>query len=62
MRIFIMSNKMIASKIAAPYASALLYLAVSTHTVDFITADVNELLQIFKKNKDLVDYFSNPLY
>lgn len=53
---------MIASKIAAPYASALLDLAVSTHTVDFITADVNELLQIFKKNKDLVDYLSNPLY
>jgi len=57
-----MSNKMIASKIAAPYASALLDLAISTHTVDFITADVNELLQIFKENKDLVDYLSNPLY
>ena len=57
-----MSNKIIASKIAAPYASALLDLAISTHTVDFITADVNELLQIFKENKDLVDYLANPLY
>lgn len=57
-----MSNKMSASKIAAPYASALLDLAVSTHTVDCITKDVNELLQVFNQNENLVDYLSNPLY
>jgi F-type H+-transporting ATPase subunit delta len=57
-----MSNKMSVSKIAAPYASALLDLAISTHTVDCITKDVNELLQVFNENKNLVDYLSNPLY
>lgn len=57
-----MSNKISASKIAAPYASALFDLAISTHTVDVITKDVNELLQIFKENKNLVDYLSNPLH
>lgn len=51
-----------ASKIAAPYASALLDLAISTHTVDIITADVNELLQIFTENKSLGDFLSNPLH
>jgi|TARA_B110000503_G_scaffold56448_1_gene90454 F-type H+-transporting ATPase subunit delta len=50
------------TKIADPYASALLDLAVSTHTVDLVTADINELLEIFNTNKELVDYLTNPLY
>lgn len=50
------------SKIAEPYASALLDLAVSTHTVDYITADISDLLQIFNENEELVTYLTNPLY
>ena len=50
------------TKIADPYASALLDLAVSTHTVDLVTADINELLEIFNTNEELVDYLTNPLY
>jgi len=57
-----MTNKMLNSKIAEPYASALLDLAVSTHTVDFITADVSDLLKIFNENEELVSYLTNPLY
>ena len=44
------------------YASALLDLAVSTHTVDYITADVSDLLKIFNENEELVTYLTNPLY
>jgi F-type H+-transporting ATPase subunit delta len=57
-----MTNKMLNSKIAEPYASALLDLAVSTHTVDYITADVSDLLKIFNENEELVNYLTNPLY
>jgi len=57
-----MTNKMLNSKIAEPYASALLDLAVSTHTVDYITADVTDLLKIFNENEELVAYLTNPLY
>jgi len=53
---------MLNSKIAEPYASALLDLAVETHTVDYITADVSDLLQIFNENEELVNYLTNPLY
>jgi F0F1-type ATP synthase delta subunit len=57
-----MTNQMRNSKIAEPYASALLDLAVSTHTVDYITADISDLLQIFNENEELVTYLTNPLY
>jgi len=57
-----MTNKQIASKISTPYASALLELAVSTQTVDYVTTDINDLLKIFKENKNLTDYLTNPLY
>jgi|TARA_B110000090_G_C13377676_1_gene444531 F-type H+-transporting ATPase subunit delta len=57
-----MTSKILTTKIAAPYAAALLELALNTHTVDFVTADVNELLQIFDTNPNLTDYLANPLY
>ena len=57
-----MSNKILTSKIASPYAAALLDLAVSTHTVDFVTADINDLLELFETNEELTAYLSNPLY
>jgi F-type H+-transporting ATPase subunit delta len=57
-----MTNQILTTKIAAPYAAALLELAINTHTVDFVTADINELLQIFDTNTNLTDYLANPLY
>ena len=57
-----MINKMLTTKIAEPYASALFNLAVSTQTVDIITSDVNTLVQISIENKELTDYLTNPLY
>jgi F-type H+-transporting ATPase subunit delta len=57
-----MSNKILTSKIAGPYAAALLDLAVSTHTVDFVTADVNDLLELFETNEEFTSYLTNPLY
>lgn len=53
---------MINSKVAEPYAAALLDLAVSTHTLDLVSADINDLFEIFSNNKDLQDYLANPLY
>jgi|Transcript_41635 F-type H+-transporting ATPase subunit delta len=57
-----MTSKILATKIAEPYASALLDLAVSTHTVDFVTTDINDLLKIFQTNGELTNYLNNPLY
>ena len=41
------SNKMLMSKVADPYASALLNSASSTNTLDTITSDINDLLELF---------------
>lgn len=57
-----MTSKMINSKIAEPYATALVDLAVSTHTLDLVTADINDLFEIFSENKELQAYLGNPLY
>nr|YP_009675016.1 F-type H+-transporting ATPase subunit delta [Rhizochromulina marina]QDH81867.1 F-type H+-transporting ATPase subunit delta [Rhizochromulina marina] len=57
-----MSSQMLNSKIAEPYAAALLDLAVSTHTLDLVSADINDLFEIFSNNKDLQSYLANPLY
>ena len=56
-----MTNKTLSSKVAGPYASALIDISISTHTVDFVTADVNELLTLFRENSELVNYLTNPL-
>ena len=57
-----MSNKMLMSKVADPYASALLNLASSTNTLDTITSDINDLLELFDSNESLVEYLGNPMY
>jgi F-type H+-transporting ATPase subunit delta len=57
-----MTNKILTTKIAAPYATALLNLAVETESVDYVTEDINILLNIFDSNKELRDYLKNPLY
>jgi F-type H+-transporting ATPase subunit delta len=57
-----MTNKQLTAKIAAPYASALFNLAVSTSSIDIVTNDFRSLKKIFKENKNLIDYLRNPLY
>lgn len=57
-----MTNKMLSTKIAEPYAYALIDLAISTDTLQFITDDVNNLMQIFEENITLREYLINPLY
>ena len=57
-----MTNKTITTKIAEPYATALLDLAISTDTLQFITDDINKLMRIFEENSGLVEYLTNPLY
>jgi F-type H+-transporting ATPase subunit delta len=55
-------SKMLISKVADPYASALLTLASSTNTLDTVTSDINDLLELFDTNSELPEYLSNPLY
>jgi F0F1-type ATP synthase delta subunit len=50
------------SKVADPYANALLNLASSTNTLDTITSDINDLLELFGSNENLVGYLRNPMY
>jgi len=57
-----MASKMINSKIAEPYAAALMDLAISTHTLDLVTADMNDLIEVFESKTELQDYLANPLY
>jgi F-type H+-transporting ATPase subunit delta len=57
-----MSSKILSSKVADPYASALLNLASKTNTLDTITSDINDLLELFDSNENLVKYLENPLY
>ena len=48
-----MSSKILSSKVADPYASALLNLASKTNTLDTITSDINDLLELFDTVADL---------
>ena len=57
-----MSSKILSSKVADPYATALLNLASKTNTLDTITSDINDLLELFDSNENLVKYLENPLY
>jgi F0F1-type ATP synthase delta subunit len=47
---------MLISKVADPYASALLTLASSTNTLDTVTSDINDLLELFDTNSELPEY------
>jgi F-type H+-transporting ATPase subunit delta len=57
-----MSSKILSSKVADPYATALLNLDSKTNTLDTITSDINDLLELFASNENLVRYLENPLY
>ena len=54
-------SKMLMSKVADPYASALLNLASSTNTLDTITSDINDLLELFDSN-EFSKVFRKSLY
>jgi F-type H+-transporting ATPase subunit delta len=56
-----MASKIVISKIAEPYADALLELAKSNNCVDAITADVNDLLTFLTSVPLLATYFENPV-
>ena len=50
-----------ASKIATPYADALLDVAKSTSSIHTITSDVNNLRDLLASTKMLKNYLNNPL-
>jgi len=53
-------SKVLNSKIAAPYADALLNIADSTGNIDLVTSDVNDLLNLLSETKGLNRYLSSP--
>ena len=55
-----MASKILVSKIAEPYADALIKLAISNKCVDAITADITDLLTIATSVPEFQTYFSNP--
>jgi|TARA_B100000767_G_C19649027_1_gene485898 F-type H+-transporting ATPase subunit delta len=56
-----MAKDLMASKIATPYADALLDVAKSTSSIHTITSDVNNLRDLLASTKMLKDYLNNPL-
>ena len=56
-----MSVNPLASKIAAPYASALYDLTVEQNMMHQVTADFQNLDVFFDKTPDLTQYLNNPL-
>ena len=53
---------MLKNQIAKPYAAALLDIGRSTNTLEFITNDINNLLENVFENQELIKYFKNPTY
>jgi F-type H+-transporting ATPase subunit delta len=54
-------SQVISSKLVDPYAEALLNLADSNGSVDIVTADVKEILDLLGATPDLKDYLANPM-
>ena len=52
---------MATSEVAAPYAQALLSIAQSKDSVDEISGNASDLLNLMKESKDLSDFLSNPV-
>ena len=48
------------TKIAEPYADALLNIADSTGTIDLVTSDINELLNLLSSTEGLKGYLGSP--
>jgi F-type H+-transporting ATPase subunit delta len=56
-----MSNRTLASKIALPYAEALLDLAQKSNTLDRVNEEVTTLSQLLIESDKLMLFFANPL-
>lgn len=54
-------NKVLVSKIAEPYADALLELAKAKNIVDKVTTDISDLLTLFSSVPELSNYLGNPV-
>lgn len=52
---------MATSEVAAPYAQALLSIAQSKDSVDEISGNASDLLNLMKESNDLSDFLSNPV-
>ena len=55
-----MANNILATKIATPYAEALLDLAKSQSSIHAITSDINNLRELLTSTQVLTDYLNNP--
>ena len=55
-----MANNILATKIATPYAEALLDLAKSQSSIHAITSDINNLRELLTSTQALTDYLNNP--
>jgi F-type H+-transporting ATPase subunit delta len=53
---------MLVTKIAESYAKALISIAISNNKLEFVTEDINELLDLFKKNKELKNFLIHPFH
>lgn len=56
-----MASRVLVSKIAEPYADALLELAKSKNIVDKVTTDISDLLTVFVAVPELTSYLGNPV-
>lgn len=56
-----MSEKRISSKIAQPYAEALIELAIAKNQLGEITEDIKKITSTISINSDLVNVLENPL-
>ncbi len=56
-----MAKNLLASKIADPYAEALLDLAKSQSSIHAITSDINNLRELLNSTPALTDYLNNPI-
>lgn len=54
-------SKILVSKIAEPYADALLELAKSKNIVDSVTTDIGDLLIVIESVPELSNYLGNPV-
>jgi len=56
-----MSDKKISSKIAQPYAEALIELAISKNELEEVTKDIKTINSTISANSDLINVLQNPL-
>ena len=57
-----MSQTGVTSKLADPYASALLNLALTANEIERVTANLDDFGQILEKNDGVEQYLNSPIY